>query len=138
MKRYFFRLDDLRAIPCVLRYADNCGMLEDLMPEFEDQLDGIGWCIAAARRGAASLIPDLGTRNGRGMSVTFAPRRTSRSGWATSQDGDAGLAICLTAKNIKICLTLLKTQYLSSMRLGGHVEFNGETVSVPQPRDRSP
>ncbi len=28
MKRYFKRLDDLRASPCALRYADSMGMLE--------------------------------------------------------------------------------------------------------------
>lgn len=57
MKKYFFRLDNLRAIPCKLRYADNLGMLEDLMPELEHQLDGIGWCIAGGETGCGVVDP---------------------------------------------------------------------------------
>ncbi len=57
LKRYFFRLDDLRSITCVLRYADNLGMLEDLMPELENQLDGIGWCVASGETGCGLIEP---------------------------------------------------------------------------------
>jgi len=56
-KKYFYRLDDLRGIPCALRYADNLGMLEDLMPEFENQLDGIGWCVASGETGCGVVDP---------------------------------------------------------------------------------
>ena len=57
MKRYFKRLDDLRAIPCALRYADSMGMLESLMPELPDQLDGIGWCVASGETGCGVVEP---------------------------------------------------------------------------------
>jgi protein gp37 len=57
MKHYFKRLDDLRAIPCTLRYADNLGMLESLMPELSSQLDGIGWCISGGEMGCGVVEP---------------------------------------------------------------------------------
>jgi protein gp37 len=57
MKKYFFRLDHLRAIPCVLRYVDSLGMLEDLCPELEDQLEGIGWCLASGETGCGVTDP---------------------------------------------------------------------------------
>ena len=57
LKRYFYRLDDLRAIPCVLRYADSLGMLESLMPELPDQLDGIGWCLSSGETGCGIVEP---------------------------------------------------------------------------------
>jgi protein gp37 len=57
MKKYLRRLDDLRAIPCVLRYADSLGMLESMMPELPDQLDGIGWCIASGEKGCCQAEP---------------------------------------------------------------------------------
>jgi protein gp37 len=56
-KRYFYRLDHLRAIPCVLRYADNLGMLESLMPDLETQLDGIGWCVSGGEKGCNKVDP---------------------------------------------------------------------------------
>ncbi|MGA3177515.1 MAG: DUF5131 family protein [Candidatus Acidiferrum sp.] len=60
LKRYFYRLDDLRKIPCVLRYADSLGMLESLMPELENQLDGIGWCVASGETGCGVVDPRPG------------------------------------------------------------------------------
>jgi len=70
MKKYLRRLDDLRAIPCVLRYADSLGMLESMMPELPDQLDGIGWCIASGEKGCCQVEPRplgraMGTRSQR-------------------------------------------------------------------------
>ena len=56
-KKYFYRLDDLRAIPCALRYVDNAGTLEDIMPEFESQLDGIGWVISGGETGCGVVDP---------------------------------------------------------------------------------
>jgi protein gp37 len=56
-KKYFYRLDHLRAVPCVLRYADSLGMLENLMPELADQLDGIGWCVASGETGCGVVDP---------------------------------------------------------------------------------
>lgn len=56
-KRYFYRLDDLRSIPCALRYADNLGMLESLMPELETNLNGIGWCVASGETGCNVVDP---------------------------------------------------------------------------------
>ena len=56
-KRYFYRLDHLRAIPCALRYADNVGMLEDVCPELESQLHGIGWVISGGEKGCGVVQP---------------------------------------------------------------------------------
>ncbi len=55
-KRYLYRLDDLRSIPCVLRYADNVAMLEDI-PEIEKRLDGIGWILAGGEKGCNVIDP---------------------------------------------------------------------------------
>lgn len=57
MKKYLHRLDDLRKIPCKLRYADSLGMLESMMPELADHLDGIGWCLASGEKGCCQVEP---------------------------------------------------------------------------------
>jgi len=57
LKKYFHRLDELRDIPCVLRYVDLAPMLEDLMPELEDHIDGFGWVIVSGETGCNSVEP---------------------------------------------------------------------------------
>ena len=50
-----YRLDHLRAVPCVMRYADNVGMLEDVTPGLN--LDGIGWVVAGGEGGYDTVEP---------------------------------------------------------------------------------
>ena len=57
MKRYMSRLDDLRRIPCVLRWLDFAPMLEDLMPELAEHIDGFEWVCASGETGCNSVEP---------------------------------------------------------------------------------
>jgi len=57
LKKYLFRLDDLRKIPCVLRWLDFAPMLEDLMPELAEHIDGFGWVNASGETGCNYVDP---------------------------------------------------------------------------------
>ena len=57
LKKYLQRLDDLRKIPCMLRWVDFSPTLEDLMPELADHIDGIGWVNAAGETGCNAVEP---------------------------------------------------------------------------------
>jgi protein gp37 len=56
LKKYLPRLDDLRNIPCVLRWLDLAPMLEDL-PELAEHIDGFGWVIASGESGCNAVEP---------------------------------------------------------------------------------
>lgn len=57
LKKYLSRLDDLRQIPCVLRWAELSPVLEDLMPELADHVEGIGWINASGETGCNRVEP---------------------------------------------------------------------------------
>jgi protein gp37 len=57
MKKYFWRLDMLRQIPCVLRWVDCAPILEELTPELGDHLDGFGWVLVGAEQGSTLINP---------------------------------------------------------------------------------
>ena len=57
LKKYLPRLDALRKIPCVLRWLDFAPMLEDLMPELADHIDGFGWVNASGETGCGLVEP---------------------------------------------------------------------------------
>ena len=57
LKKYLSRLDELRTIPCVLRWLDLAPMLEDLMPELAEHIDGFGWVIASGETGCNEVEP---------------------------------------------------------------------------------
>jgi protein gp37 len=57
LKKRLDRLDDLRKIPCVLRYVDLAPMLEDLMPELAEHIDGFGWVLASGETGCGYVDP---------------------------------------------------------------------------------
>lgn len=57
LKKNFRRLDILREIPCVLRWVDFSPTLEDLMPDLEDHIDGIGWVCMAGETGCGRVEP---------------------------------------------------------------------------------
>jgi protein gp37 len=57
LNKYLSRLDELRNIPCVLRWLDLAPMLEDLMPELEEHIDGFGWVNAAGETGCNAVEP---------------------------------------------------------------------------------
>src|ERR1019366_6745693 len=79
-KKYMYRLDDLRSIPCVLRYADNVGMLEDVCPEIENQLTGIVWCVTSGEKGCGVTDPLLGILIGHETFVMSVSRIIFRFG----------------------------------------------------------
>jgi len=54
LKKYLWRLDALRKIPGVLRWADFAPTLEDLMPELSEHIDGIGWVCGGGQEIACS------------------------------------------------------------------------------------
>ena len=57
LKKYLSRLDELRRIPCELRWLDLAPMLEDLMPELAEHIDGFGWVIASGESGCNAVEP---------------------------------------------------------------------------------
>jgi protein gp37 len=57
LKKHLSRLDDLRKIPCVLRWVDFAPTLEDLMPELADHIDGFGWACASGETGCGVVEP---------------------------------------------------------------------------------
>ena len=57
LKKNLQRLDMLREIPCVLRWVDFAPTLEDLMPDLEDHIDGIGWVCMAGETGCGRVEP---------------------------------------------------------------------------------
>jgi protein gp37 len=57
LKKYMYRLDQLRQIPCVLRWAELSHVLEDLLPELADHIDGIGWVNASGETGCNRIDP---------------------------------------------------------------------------------
>jgi protein gp37 len=57
LKKYLSRLDDLRKIPCALRWLDLAPMLEDLMPELTEHIDGYGWVLASGETGCNEVEP---------------------------------------------------------------------------------
>jgi len=57
LKKYLPRLDALRKIPCVLRWLDFSPMLEDLMPDLAEHIDGFGWVNAAGETGCGLVEP---------------------------------------------------------------------------------
>jgi len=57
LKRYLHRLDDLRKIPCVLRWVEFAPMLEDLMPELAEHIDGFKWACASGETGCGVAQP---------------------------------------------------------------------------------
>lgn len=57
LKKHLHRLDELREIPCALRWLDCAPILEDLMPEFADHLDGFGWVCVSGEQGSGQIQP---------------------------------------------------------------------------------
>lgn len=57
LKKYLFRLDELRKIPCVLRWLDFAPMLEDLMPDLEEHIEGFSWVNASGETGCHAVDP---------------------------------------------------------------------------------
>jgi protein gp37 len=57
LKKYLPRLDALKEIPCVLRWADFAPTLEDLMPELAQHIDGFGWVCASGETGCGVVQP---------------------------------------------------------------------------------
>jgi protein gp37 len=57
MKKYLFRLDELRKIPCVLRWLDFAPCLEDLMPDLADHIDGYDWVNVSGKQGCGLVVP---------------------------------------------------------------------------------
>lgn|GEM_PF-493498 len=51
LKKRLYRLDELRKIPCVLRWVDFAPTLEDLMPELAEHIGGFGWVCASGETG---------------------------------------------------------------------------------------
>jgi protein gp37 len=57
LKKYLPRLDALRKIPCALRWVDFAPLLEDLMPDLAEHVDGFGWVNAAGETGCSLVEP---------------------------------------------------------------------------------
>jgi protein gp37 len=57
MKKYLYRLDELRAIPCVLYWLDFSPCLEPLMPELGDHIDGYDWVNVSGEQGCGLIVP---------------------------------------------------------------------------------
>jgi len=50
-KAYLWRMNTLRKIPAAVRFVSAEPLFEDIMPEFEEHLDGYTWVIAGGQSG---------------------------------------------------------------------------------------
>jgi protein gp37 len=57
LKKYLPRLDTLSKIPCVLRWLDFAPLLEDIMPELSEYIDGFGWVNVSGETGCGRVEP---------------------------------------------------------------------------------
>jgi len=59
LKKYLYRLDQLREIPCVLHWAKFAPMLDDFMPELASHIDGLSWVIISGECGCGVTTPHV-------------------------------------------------------------------------------
>lgn len=57
LKKNLCRLDDLRKIPCVMRWLDFAPLLEDIMPELASHMEGFGWVNVSGEQGCGLEEP---------------------------------------------------------------------------------
>jgi protein gp37 len=57
LKKHLGRLDDLRKIPCRMRWLDFAPLLEDIMPDLASYLEGFGWVNVSGEQGCKQIEP---------------------------------------------------------------------------------
>jgi protein gp37 len=57
LKKYLPRLDALREIPCMHRWLDFAPILEDLMPDLTDHINGFDWVNVSGEQGCGMVEP---------------------------------------------------------------------------------